>query len=142
MIEIKNEEIFGKVIADALVAVDSNSSLPTWEKIRWSNAIGKAVRKLEDLAYQFEWMKNERHLLVWSDSNEIYEANGTCQCTAYIEFNQACWHRALAKLIKNYLLEVENEIWAGEILEEKVEEITYLKQPTGAKPMKVGNIRI
>ena len=142
MIEIKNERIFGKVIADALVSVDSNGSLQVWEKARWMKAIHKALNLLEAQKDFIEYRKSDGKTIIWSDSNKIYTTDTACDCRAFVEFGQPCKHRALAKLIKNYLLEVENEILAGETVEEKVEEITYLKQPTGAKPMKVGNIRI
>jgi hypothetical protein len=40
-------------------------------------------------------------LLILSGSNEIYRANGTCQCKAF-SHGQPCWHRAAARLIERY----------------------------------------
>ncbi|MET0466768.1 MAG: SWIM zinc finger family protein [Chitinophagaceae bacterium] len=41
-------------------------------------------------------------LLILSDSNEIYTANGTCQCKAFQNGRRPCWHRAAARLVKRY----------------------------------------
>ncbi len=40
-------------------------------------------------------------LVILSESNEVYSANGTCQCRAY-EFGKPCWHRAAARLVARY----------------------------------------
>ena len=42
-----------------------------------------------------------RALVILSDSNQVYEANGTCQCKAYMQ-GQPCWHRAAARLVQRY----------------------------------------
>jgi len=41
-------------------------------------------------------------LIILSGSNEIYSANGTCQCKAY-EKGFPCWHRAAARLVERYM---------------------------------------
>ena len=65
---------------------------------RWQHAIAKAVGQLRDNPYvHFDG----EALLILSDSNEIYSANGTCQCPAF-EKGFPCWHRAAARLVKRY----------------------------------------
>lgn len=66
--------------------------------LRWQMAIAKAKGELESNPYM-HW--NGAALVVLSSSNEIYEANGTCQCKAY-RHGQPCWHRAAARLVERY----------------------------------------
>lgn len=85
-----NQERFSQVVETALAnTVDSK---------RWSNAIVRAVVEIEVNPYM-EWTNGT--LLILSPSNEIYEANGSCQCKAY-EQGFPCWHRAAARLIQRY----------------------------------------
>jgi hypothetical protein len=166
MIRIENEKVFGKVIADAISAVENNGAITSGDKIRWFNAINKGVQKLGERGEFFNWMTDAQHLLIWSDSNGIYEANGTCQCPAFVEFHHPCWHRALAKLIKNYLaaetsavVESESDDWhyLNEVLEAETENTPtpaakggihsfdnapYLKPTLRGNLTKVGNFRI
>lgn len=65
---------------------------------RWQNAIAKAKTEIENNVFM-EWQNDS--LLILSASNEIYTANGTCQCKAYAQ-GQPCWHRAAARLVKRY----------------------------------------
>lgn len=65
---------------------------------RWQPAIVKAKQQLEsnpDMHY------DGHALLLLSESGEIYEANGVCQCKAY-QHGQPCFHRAAYKLVKRY----------------------------------------
>ncbi len=65
---------------------------------RWQTAIAKAKAQLESNPYlHFDG----EALLILSDSNEIYRANGTCQCKAFAK-GQPCWHRAAARLVERY----------------------------------------
>ncbi len=66
--------------------------------LRWQMAITKAKGQIESNPYlHFDGDA----LLILSDSNEIYRANGACQCKAF-GHGQPCWHRAAARLIKRY----------------------------------------
>lgn len=66
---------------------------------RWQTAIVKAKQQLETNPYiHFDGAA----LLILSDSNEIYRANGICQCKAYQNGNP-CWHRAAARLVERYM---------------------------------------
>ena len=53
----------------------------------------------------------EDRLLIWSDSNEIYEiaSNGRCQCKAQQQ-NTICWHRTAKRIVERY-----NEAMAGNV---------------------------
>jgi hypothetical protein len=65
---------------------------------RWETAIAKAKAQLETNPYiHFDGQS----LLILSPSDEIYNANGSCQCKAFTK-GQPCWHRAAARLIKRY----------------------------------------
>jgi hypothetical protein len=65
---------------------------------RWQTAIVKAKQQIESNPYMH---MDGSSLLILSPSNEIYSANVTCQCKAYMS-SQPCWHRAAARLIKRY----------------------------------------
>jgi hypothetical protein len=65
---------------------------------RWQTAIAKAKGEIESNPYLHV---DGDALLILSASNEIYRANGSCQCKAYAN-GQPCWHRAAARLVKNY----------------------------------------
>lgn len=79
-----------QVVQDAFDKVAGNR--------RWEVAITKASIELERNPFM-HW--NGHALLVLSSSNEIYEANGTCQCKAFAH-GQPCWHRAAARLVERY----------------------------------------
>ncbi len=66
---------------------------------RWRTAIAKAKQQLETNPYlHFDGDA----LLILSDANEIYRANGVCQCKAYANGQQPWWHRALARIVARY----------------------------------------
>jgi hypothetical protein len=68
-------------------------------KLRWQTAIAKAKEQFETNPY----MHFDGHsLLILSPSCEIYEANSTCTCKAFLNGNP-CWHRAAARLFVLYL---------------------------------------
>lgn len=105
MVEIENEEIFGKVVAEALVAVDTNPVLPTWEKLRCVNAIAKAAFRIRQSGTFMDFNAAERTLLIWSDSNEIYDirADNVCSCQAAQNGNM-CWHRCAKRILEYYTI--------------------------------------
>lgn len=107
MIEVKDADIFGKVIADSIAVVDDNQSLQTWEKTRYINAIAKAAARMQDpaFAYWMEFNGDADEMLIWNSvSNCIYTiaADGTCQCMA-AQNGYFCWHRAAKRLYELYL---------------------------------------
>lgn len=79
-----------QVVETALQAVKSNK--------RWTNAVVRAAAEMEANDFM-SW--NGHALVIWSKSNEVYEANGVCQCKAY-EKGQPCWHRAATRLVQRY----------------------------------------
>lgn len=67
--------------------------------LRWQTAIVKAKQQIEENPYlHFDG----EALLILSPSGEIYRANGSCQCKAYMN-SQPCWHRAAARLVERYM---------------------------------------
>ncbi len=103
MIEITNQDIFGKVVADALVVVGQRNDLPEADRTRCINAIAKAAVRIETSGCFMEFDAGEDLLLIWSDSNEIYEINSDdrCQCKAQ-EHDIVCWHRVAKRLLERY----------------------------------------
>ena len=103
MITIANSNAFAKVIADALASVAGNSNLSTKDQARYVSAIGKAAARIEQRGCFMDYDAEDDRLLIWSDSNEIYEvgADGRCQCKAQ-EFDFICWHRVAKRLIERY----------------------------------------
>lgn len=87
-----NETKLAAVVESALASVRGNK--------RWTNAILRAEQVLtSDNPYiHFDGSS----LLMLSESGEIYEANGVCQCKAYMG-GQPCRHRAAYKLMKQYV---------------------------------------
>lgn len=65
---------------------------------RWQTAITKAKMQLESNPYIH---LDTDALLILSPSNQIYRANGSCQCKAYQQ-GQPCWHRAAHRLVTRY----------------------------------------
>jgi hypothetical protein len=64
---------------------------------RWLTAITRAAVEILSNPYV---ARQDGHLLIASPtSGNIYAANGQCQCKAF-EFNQPCWHRAAARLVR------------------------------------------
>ncbi len=66
--------------------------------LAWETAIVKAAQQFGSNPYM-HWDGGE--LLVLSESNELYRAGPTCQCTAY-RWRKPCWHRAAARLLQRY----------------------------------------
>jgi len=116
MIEIQNEELWGKIVAEELANIEHNRSLTTWTKVRFINALAKATARIEESGAFMDFDRKADKLLIWSDSNEIYEVNGdkTCQCKTFYNGN-VCWHRAAKRLVSRYLfaskIEEQIEYW-------------------------------
>jgi hypothetical protein len=133
MLEIKDTNKFGQVIAGALAKVELTVTDPQTKK-RWINAIAKATAQIESNGEFMNYNTAENHLVIWSqDSNEIYTANGVCQCKAF-ERGLPCWHRAAARLVRLYLELPENNkpILPGK---KEITDIPYL--PNTKEPIRV-----
>lgn len=87
-----NQTRMNAVVKEAFGKVNGNR--------RWEMAIVKAAQQIELNPYlHFDGDA----LLILSPSNEIYRANGVCQCAAFNQPKpQPCWHRAAARLVKRY----------------------------------------
>jgi hypothetical protein len=87
MIEIRDEELWGKIISEEMASINGNRTLTTIETIRFVNALAKAAVRVEQSGAFMDFDQANDKLLIWSDSNEIYEVNGdkTCQCASRFE---------------------------------------------------------
>lgn len=137
MLEIENKDRFGKVIAGALAKVELTVTNSV-DKKRWINAISKAAVEIEQNGIFMTWQEDSQSLLIWSQrSNNIYTANGVCQCRAF-EQGSPCFHRAAARLVRLYM---EPEAAPAPVKE--VNEIPYLKNTK--EPIRVekyGSVRL
>ena len=142
MIEIVNENLFAKVIADSLSVVDKNTGTNTWEKIRLVNAIAKAAAKLQSRWEFITYDAAENNLLIWSDSNEIYEitADGRCQCFAQAN-GFICWHRVAKRLLELYFAAL-GEPGPHPRIELSIPDMPYLPNTRRKAIETVGGIRI
>ncbi|HVF51802.1 MAG TPA: hypothetical protein VNA19_17090 [Pyrinomonadaceae bacterium] len=87
-----NENKLAVVVDAALLAVQDSK--------RWTNAILRAEELLTNGNPYIHF--TGASLLILSESGEIYEANGVCQCKAY-KGGSPCKHRAAYKLVKRYM---------------------------------------
>jgi hypothetical protein len=137
MLQIENKDRFAKIIADALVKVELTVT-DVQTKKRWINAIAKATAEIEENGVFMTWQEDSQSLLIWSQrSNNIYTANGVCQCRAF-EQGAPCFHRAAARLVRLYL-----EAETSAIADTQAEEIPYLKNTK--EPIRVesyGSVRL
>jgi hypothetical protein len=86
-----NETKLAEVVEAAKAKVAGNK--------RWTNAVTNAATLLASGNPYIHFTGHS--LLMLSESGEIYEANGTCQCTAFSK-GQPCKHRAAYKLMVRY----------------------------------------
>jgi hypothetical protein len=63
---------------------------------RWVRAIERAAIELAN--NPFIEISGD-HLLIGSPSGNSYDVNGSCQCKAYLNGKQPCWHRSARQLI-------------------------------------------
>jgi hypothetical protein len=135
MLEIENKELFGKVIAGALAKVELTAA-DAQTKNRWINAIAKAAAEIEQNGVFMTWQDEDHSLLIWSQkSNNIYTANGVCQCRSFDQ-GSPCFHRAAARLVRLYM-ETENVP-----VQAQAEDVPYLKPTVERKAERIAGIRI
>lgn len=130
-----NKNKFNEIVKDALA---KSANYP-----RWQNAINKAVVQIELNGAFMHYDKQENYLVIWSQqSNEVYSANGTCQCKAFTEYNVPCWHRSAARLVRLYLELPENVTPVFPNRFDEQNNSPYLKNSSTRKIEKVGGVRI
>jgi hypothetical protein len=141
MLEITDTNKFGKVTAAALAKVELTVT-DAQNKKRWVNAIAKGVVEIEANGAFMTYDEKDNYLVIWSQkSNEVYSANGVCQCKAFGR-GMACWHRAAARLVRLYLELPENKKPAF-AAQKETKEIPYL--PNTREPVRVekyGSVRL
>lgn len=80
--ETIDNQLLGEVVAETLVSIHNQfeaKQLTEGTYKRWIKAVGKATAEFEQNPF-LTWNEDTKHLIIWSSkSNEIYEANGTCQ---------------------------------------------------------------
>jgi hypothetical protein len=137
MLEIENKDKFGKIVADSLAKIELTVTDAGMKK-RWINAIAKATAEIEANGVFMTYQPEDHSLIIWSQkSNNIYTANGVCQCRAF-EQGSPCFHRAAARLVRLYM---EPETVSAPVKE--AGEIPYLKNTK--EPIRVekyGSVRL
>jgi len=144
-IEIKDRNLFGKIIAQALAAVDNNLANTSGMRLRWINAIGKAAARIESNDFLMTWHADTETLVIWTvgTTNQVYETNGVCQCPAYLK-GYPCWHKAAKQLIKNYFTALDKLPPVKAAAAVPMERAPYFPKTlvASATPQKIGNIRV
>jgi hypothetical protein len=146
-LELQDKNFLLEIAADAVSQAQLNLS-DGREITRWVNAIANGIQMLEDNWAFITWQPESKSLLILSDSNRIYSANGVCQCKAFTEGIKRrnkpfpCKHRALARLIRLYFeLQEKPEVKKVARFSES-SNAPYLKSGSGQVPVKVGNYRV
>jgi hypothetical protein len=135
MLQIEDKDRFAQIIAGALSKVEQTVTDAQTKK-RWIRAIAKAAVEIEENGCFMTWMENDKSLLIWSQkTNNIYSANGVCQCRAF-EQGSPCFHRAAARLVRLYM-ETENVP-----VQAQGEDVPYLKPTVQIRAERVAGIRI
>lgn len=93
-----NKEILGEIAAESIAKINPNDK----NGKRWINAIAKATAEIETNPFMTYEMASHSLLMMSETSNQIYTANGTCQCRAF-ENGFPCRHRAAARLVAIYI---------------------------------------
>ena len=93
-----DRDILGAIAAESISKINPNSK----NGKRWINAIAKATAEIETNPYMTYEVESHSLLMMSDTSNQIYTANGTCQCRAF-EKGFPCRHRAAARLIAIYI---------------------------------------
>lgn len=142
-LEIKDKTIFEKVISDAVEKAISTCTTEVLAK-RWANAIDRAVREIEGNPY-LDFDASTSELLILSPSNNIYSANGVCQCLAFLN-GTPCWHRAAARIWRLYLEAANKSLIlppskAAAAAAAKYPE-QFLPVTSSKRPEKIGSVRI
>ena len=86
---------------DAARIVTANETMDEGLRSRWLNAIDAAWDHLL-LSEVIEYSPESGALRYHSESGQVYEANGTCQCVAYAK-GDPCKHRTASRIVKRAL---------------------------------------
>jgi hypothetical protein len=144
MLEIKDQNFLLEIAADAVSQTETTLTDKA-EQTRWINAIASGLKMLEDNWAFITWQPESKSLLILSESNRIYSANGVCQCKAFTEGVKSrnkpfpCKHRAAARLVRLYF---ELQEKPDKVKSAAMSAAPYLKQISTKKPEKVGNYSI
>ncbi len=93
-----NLEVLGQIAAESIAKINPNDK----NGQRWINAIAKATAEIETNPFMTYELESHSLLMLSDTSNQVYTANGTCQCKAF-ENGFPCKHRAMCRLITIYI---------------------------------------
>jgi hypothetical protein len=93
-----NKDILGAIAAESIAKINPEVQ----DGKRWINAIAKAVVEIENNPFMTYDVEAHSLLIMSETSNQVYTANGKCQCKAF-EKGFPCRHRAAARLITRYI---------------------------------------
>lgn len=104
-----NQELFARVVTEAKMSAFGKDS--------WVRAIDRAVAMLEH--YPMAVWDGHSLLIMSPNSSNIYTVNGACMvhsfgqkkvpCPAF-RHKTPCWHRCLARLLRNYFQAVQVDL--------------------------------
>lgn len=93
-----NKDVLGEIAAESIAKINPNQV----NGKRWINAIAKAIAEIETNPFMTYELESHSLLMMSDTSNEVYTANGTCQCRAFAN-GKPCKHRAAARLVAIYV---------------------------------------
>lgn len=93
-----NAKTLHQVAVESVVSIERNA--PKDAK-RWANAVAKAGAELQTYDNWTYDITADVLTIGSRNSDKTYQANGVCQCDAYLS-GTPCKHRAAARLLKNY----------------------------------------
>lgn len=93
-----DKEVLGAIAAESIAKINPNQA----NGKRWINAIAKATAEIETNPFMTYDHDSHSLLMMSETSNEVYTANGTCQCKAFAN-GFPCKHRAAARLVAIYI---------------------------------------
>jgi hypothetical protein len=93
-----NKEILSEIAAESIAKINPESH----NGKRWINAITKATAEIETNPFMTYEVESHSLLMMSDMSNQIYKANGVCQCKAFKQ-GFPCRHRAAARLVTLYI---------------------------------------
>lgn len=93
-----NFEVLGQIAAESIAKINPKSQ----NGQRWINAIAKTTAEIETNPYMTYNHDSHSLLMLSETSNQVYTANGTCGCKAFLQ-GFPCRHRAAARLLAIYI---------------------------------------
>ncbi len=93
-----DKEVLGQIAAESIAKINPNQT----NGKRWISAIAKATAEIETNPFMTYEIESHSLLMMSDTSNEVYTANGSCQCKSFAN-GFPCKHRAAARLVAIYI---------------------------------------